>query len=110
VGRFLWQITPKYAYRHVRLDDEDKAQAPIIKIASGGNVALATTEMRGYVKSNPNNPSAQYNLAVLLDASGQYDEALDLYAQAMKGSTKDFYAAARADCARRLANAQAMAQ
>jgi tetratricopeptide (TPR) repeat protein len=110
VSQFLWQITPKTAYRSVRLDDEDKAQQPIIKVAAGGNVAMATTDMREYVKANPTNPSAQYNLAVLLDASGQYDEALDLYAKAIKGSTKDYYATARAECARRLANQQALSQ
>ncbi|MGZ3459871.1 MAG: tetratricopeptide repeat protein, partial [Archangium sp.] len=83
VRRLLVDITPKYVTKYIRMDDDDKAQKPIIEVADKGNVPQAITEMQAYVQSNPQNPSALYNLAVLLDASGKYQEALDLYTKAI---------------------------
>jgi hypothetical protein len=110
VSRFLHDITPSYVTKYIRMDDEDKAQKPIIEVAEKGNVPRAITEMEGYVQANPRNAGALYNLAVLLDASGRYDEALGLYTQAISLASKDFYVDMKAECARRLANQQALAQ
>jgi tetratricopeptide (TPR) repeat protein len=110
VSRFLHDITPSYVTKYIRMDDEDKAQKPIIEVAEKGNVSRAITEMEGYVQSNPQNAGALYNLAVLLDASGRYEEALGLYTKAISLASKDFYVDMKAECARRLANQQALAQ
>jgi tetratricopeptide (TPR) repeat protein len=110
VNRLLGDITPSYVTKYIRMDDEDKAQKPIIEVAEKGNVPRAITEMEAYVKANPENPGALYNLAALLDASGRYQEALDLYTRAITLSSKDFYVDMKAECARRLANQQALSQ
>jgi hypothetical protein len=110
VSRILFDITPKYVSKYIRMDDDDKAQKPIIEVARDGNVPRAITEMESYVQSNPQNPAALYNLAVLLDASGKYQEALDLYTQAISLSSKDFYVNMKAECAKRLADQQALSQ
>jgi hypothetical protein len=110
VSRILFDITPKYVQKSIRMDGDDKAQKPIIEVASSGNVPRAITEMESYVQTNPQNPAALYNLAVLLDASGKYQEALDLYTKAISLSAKDYYVDMKAECARRLADQQALAQ
>lgn len=110
VGRLLRDITPRYVVRTLRLDDEDEQQRPIIKLAEGGNVVVAAEELRRYVQTNPLRGSAHYNLAVLLDAQGRYTEALDEYAAALRLSTKAYYVAAKAGCARRLADQQALSR
>jgi len=110
VTQLLRDVTPTYAEKYIRMDDEDERQKPIIKIAADGNVGFAIEEMQRYVKDNPNRGSALYNLAVLLDASGRYQEALDLYTQALRLSTKDFYIEMKGECARRFADQQALSQ
>ncbi len=108
VQKFLGDVTPRTVVADLRVDDDDKAQKPIIAVAKAGNFPRAVDEMRGYVAQNPNNPVAQYNLAVFLDASGQYQEALDLYTKAAQSSNKAYYATSRAACANRLANVEAL--
>lgn len=110
VSRVLRDITPTYVTKHIRMDDDDKAQKPIIEVAREGNVPRAITEMESYVQSNPQNSAALYNLAVLLDASGKYPEALELYTKAISLSAKDYYVDMKAECAKRLANQQALSQ
>ncbi|HYO58026.1 tetratricopeptide repeat protein [Archangium sp.] len=110
VGRILFDMTPKYVSKYIRLDDDDKAQKPIIEVAREGNVPRAITEMESYLQSNPQNSAALYNLAVLLDASGKYQEALDLYTKAISVSSKDYYVSMKAECAKRLADQQALSQ
>ncbi|MFY0570706.1 tetratricopeptide repeat protein [Archangium lansingense] len=110
VARILYDITPKYVTKAIRMDGDDKAQKPIIEVAEKGNVPQAITEMESYVQTNPQNSAALYNLAVLLDASGKYQEALDLYTKAISLSAKDYYVDMKAECAKRLADQQALAQ
>lgn len=110
VSRVLYDITPTYVTKYIRMDGDDKAQKPIIEVAEKGNVPQAITEMESYVQTNPQNPAALYNLAVLLDASGKYQEALDLYTKAISLSAKDYYVDMKAECAKRFADQQALAQ
>jgi hypothetical protein len=108
VGRFLADVTPRTVMAQLRVDDDDKAQKPIIEVAKAGNFPRAVQEMRGYVAQNPANPVAQYNLAVFLDASAQYPEALELYTKAAQNSNKTYYATSKAACAKRLSNVEAL--
>lgn len=108
IRQFLKDVTPTIAREFIRIDDEDEAQEPIIDIAQRGNLAFAIEEMRVYIEKNPNNASAHYNLAVMLDASGQYREALDSYSRAIELNRKGFYVDEKADCARRLADWEAL--
>jgi tetratricopeptide (TPR) repeat protein len=108
VAQLLADITPKQVQRSVRLDDSDDAQKNFLKTAEGGNIAQARTDIEKYFGSNPNNSAAAYNLAVLTEAKGDYEGALALYDKALKLGTKDFYGSARADCAKRKADAEAL--
>jgi hypothetical protein len=110
VSHLLYAITPIYVQRAIRMDGEDKAQEPIIKVAQAGNIGRAVEEMRAYVQQHPQNAAALYNLATLLDASAQYKEALELYSQAIALSNKDFYVDNKAECARRMADQEAMSR
>ena len=108
IHQFLKDVTPTITREYIRIDDEDEAQEPIIDIAQRGNLAFAIEEMRTYVEAHPDNASAHYNLAVLLDASGQYHAALDSYSRAIELNRKGFYIDEKADCARRLADWEAL--
>lgn len=108
VVKFLKDITPRTVVANLRLDSDDKAQKPIIEVAKAGNYPRAIEEMRQYLAPNPNNSIAQFNLAVLLDATGQYQEALNLYTTAAQNSNKGYYSQAKAACATRLSNVEAL--
>lgn len=110
IRQFLKDVTPTITRQFIRIDDEDPDQEPIIEVAQRGNLAYAIDEMRDYVEAHPNNASAHYNLAVLLDASGQYEEALYFYSRAIELNRKDFYVSTRAECARRLADWEALSR
>ncbi len=110
VARLLDEVTPTWESKAVTLDEDDPAQLPILELAKDGNLGAAVSQMRQYLEQRPRNPAAQYNLAVLLDAQGEYEAAMELYGQAIKNGSKAFYAESRAECARRLANQNAMLQ
>lgn len=110
VAKFLYDITPVPVVRQVRLDEDDKGQEKILKLAKDGNLTAAIAEMRAYLQANPNNAIAQYNLAVFLDAAGDYDEALEMVNAALRNSTKDYYASMRGTVQKHIADAQALNQ
>jgi hypothetical protein len=110
VQKVLRTVTPRYEQQYIRLDGDDEGQKQIIEVAKAGNLDRASTELKSYLDGNPKNPAALYNMAVLLDAQGKYQEALDLYTQAIQQSTKDFYVDMKTKCAQRLADQQAMMQ
>ncbi len=108
VGQFLADITPVQVVSRVRLDDEDPGQEPILQVARAGNIAQAAHDMGLYLQQNPYSASAAYNLAVFLEAMGRYGEALETYDRALSLGYQDLYSSARAECARRLAAAEAL--
>lgn len=110
VAQFYRQATPGRSGRTVTFDKSDLAQRPILDFATAGNIGRATEEMRKYLKATPTNPVAIHNLALLLEASGKFEEALDLHTQAASASGKPEHAAAKSACARALADQQALAE
>ena len=108
IRNLLNDITPIDVTTFVVLDDSDEAQESIIATAKAGSIAQAADDTRRYLNQNPNNPAAAYNLAVFLDAMGDYQEALKMYDRALRLGSKDFYVSARAGCAKRLAGVQAL--
>jgi hypothetical protein len=108
IASFLNDITPFPVVTRVRLDDEDPYQESILKAASDGATAQAAHDLELYVQQNPNVPSAAYNLAVLKEAMGDFQSALELYDRAFALGGKDFYSRARAGCARRLSATEAL--
>ncbi len=109
VASFLADVTPRRVQTSVRLDDADDGQAHILETAKAGNTAQAALDARRYREAHPRNAAAAYNLAVLVDAMGDHQEALALYDEALRLGSKDFYVQARASCARRLAASQELA-
>ncbi len=110
VAKLLADITPHEVTRQVRLDEDDDALKPYIETAQAGNLAKAAEDMKGYLDKNPNSAPAAYNLAVLTDAMGNYDAAIQLYDKALQLGNKDYYSEARAECAQRKAAADALNQ
>ena len=109
VARVLEEISPRVVTQRVRLDADDPEQEPIVKLASAGSVAKAADDLTRYFQQNPSSPSAAYNLAVLLDAQGRYEQALPLYERALRLGGQSYYHEAREGCTRRLAARRALA-
>lgn len=99
---FLADITPVVVVTRVRLDDSDDGQSGILESARGGAMAQAAADMQRYLESHPNSGSAAYNLGVFLEATGDFEAALASYDRALSLGGPDYYAGARAQCARRL--------
>ena len=108
VTALLEDLTPNFVQQEIRLDDEDGAQKPIIETARSGDLRKAIDDERAVMKAAPT-ASAAFNLAAMLDSQGEYAEALALYDDALKRESKGLYADARAECARRLADTEALA-
>jgi tetratricopeptide repeat protein len=106
ITSFLYDVTPLSIVTRVRLDDEDSGQEAILQTASSGATAQAAHDLELYFQQSPNNASAAYNLAVLKEAMGEFQAALELYDRALALGGKDYYSRARAGCARRLAAAE----
>lgn len=102
VDKFLKDITPRTVSRRIRLDYSDEKQKPILDVARDGQVKQAAVQMEEYVQEHPNSSSAYYNLAVLTDARGQYEQAIEYYNKALSLRGKDYYTEVKASCQERL--------
>lgn len=96
-------ITPIIVTESVRIDKSDKQQMGFIETANQGLIEQAATDLDNFVRHHPNNAVAHYNLAVMLDAIGEYEQALEHYDRAMELGGRRWYGEGRAQCARRLA-------
>lgn len=99
--RFIADITPDRVRESIRLDDDAEDMKDIAKIVKNGAYAVAEKDLEALRDAHPERADIAYNLAVVKDASGKYDEALALYDTAMKLGYKKYYAKSRAACARR---------
>lgn len=108
VDRVLRDLTPRQVSHYLRMDDEDAEQKNIVKVAEKGDVGQAITQLTAYVEQHPDNAGGWYNLAVLQDASGEYEKALEHYSRAISLTSKDFYVKMKDACAGRLASRQAL--
>jgi tetratricopeptide (TPR) repeat protein len=108
VAALLDDITPSFVRQAIDLDEDDDAQRPIVKLARQGDLKRAVSEERELLQRAPT-AAAAFNLGALLDAQGEYAEALTFYDQALKLGPKELYAEMRGACARRLADTQALA-
>jgi len=110
INQILSDITPVNVAARVRIDTSDKAQKPFIATAKEGNFSQAVDDLRAYIHENANNGAAYYNMALFIDAMGNYSEAMGAYDRAIElsGGSKSFYTAARAACARRQADLEAL--
>jgi hypothetical protein len=108
IFQLLKEVTPTYVEKAIRMDGDEEAQKPIIDMAKQGNLAKAIEDEKAIIAKTPNSSAAVFNLAVLLDASGNYDEAMTNYDAALKLGTKDYYTEGRTECAQRQAAAKAL--
>ncbi|MCP3139296.1 tetratricopeptide repeat protein [Pyxidicoccus xibeiensis] len=108
VYRLLHDLTPRQVTHSLRMDDDDEAQKGIIEVAEKGNLEGAITQLKAYAEQHPENGGAWYNLAVLQDASGEYEQALEHYSRAISLASKDFYVKMKQQCEGRLASRLAL--
>lgn len=91
-------LTPRRVTRRLRLDDRDGGQDRMLRAALEGRIARAHEDLRRYGERHPQNAAAAYNLAVLTEALGRYDEALRCYDRALALDDKPLYRRARQAC------------
>lgn len=101
VGQFLEEVTPEAKVWDLRIDDEDAGQSAIIEQAQAGKIAEAIAKTRAYLEAHPKQVAAVYNLAVYLDAAGEYAEALAKYEEAISRGAKPWYTQSKLDCEKR---------
>ena len=110
VAQLLSAITPRSVTSSVKLDRKDKGTLPFIELSRAGNIQGAADGLEQYVREHPNSAAAFYNLAVMLDALGQYDVALRHYDKAITLGGRRWYRDGRLSCARRLAERERLQQ
>ena len=110
VEAVLATITPRVVTSSVKLDRRDKATLPFIELSRAGNIQGAADGLEQYVREHPNSAPGYYNLAVMLDALGQYNIALRHYDRAITLGGRRWYRDGRLSCARRLAERERLQQ
>jgi hypothetical protein len=108
VRLLLEEIGPRRVTEVLRLDDGDPGQKSILKDAGTGTLQVLERRLRRYLKREPDNAIARFNLAVTLDAQGRFDEALAAYDAALSRVPRAGFAEGRAGCAQRKARFEAM--
>lgn len=97
-------ITPRRVREKIKFDKDEDDMEPIADLVKDGAYAEAEKDLARMRREYPDRADVAYNLAVVKDAMGRYEEALELYDQAMRLGHEDYYAKSRAACARRLAD------
>lgn len=108
VNQLVNDISPRTKQEHVRIDDSDPNQEGVIAAIEDGQYAQAQQWLIDYTNQNPQRASAWYNLALVTDAMGDYQTALTYYDKAIGLGGLDFYIEARAGCAKRLSQSEAL--
>jgi tetratricopeptide (TPR) repeat protein len=93
----------------VIIDDSDPALEGVVVMIQDGNYAFAQQKLLEYTAQNPNGGPGWYNLALVTDAMGDYETALQYYDKAIQVGPQDFYHDARSGCAKRLSQTEALA-
>ncbi|MCK5235398.1 MAG: tetratricopeptide repeat protein [Deltaproteobacteria bacterium] len=102
VKKVLFDITPRFVNSYVTLDDEAEDLKPTIDLIKNGAYAVAADDLKRMMADQPMRSDIVYNLAVVTEAMGEFDQALDYYSKAMSLGSKPFYATSRANCAKRI--------
>lgn len=104
VSKFLKDVTPSNIRAQVKIDKSDKGQESIIGVIKKGNIEEARKMLAEYVVNFPNSAPGYYNLAVLTDATGHYEEALLHYNKAISLGGENYYVQSKSECMKRMAN------
>lgn len=113
VGEILAQITPQQTTDFVPFDDRNESERPILDRARASLLGAIQGE-DAFIRAHDALPAPRYNRAVMLDATGSFDDALDGYAAA-RAHAPDAHLAgllddAEAGCLARRENARALAR
>lgn len=108
VSEFLSDITPRRVVERIELDDDDRALVPGVKLAGKGDLAGAEQAWREVVRQNPRAAGAIYNLGVLLETRGEFDQAAEHYQRAFDISARPLYRRAGDALQRRLGEAASL--
>lgn len=108
IDTLLDDITPRRIRERIRFDDDAEDMEPVVSMVRGGNYAQAAEMLRRMRQDWPQRADVAYNLAVLTDAGGDYEGALELYREALELGYRRFYADSRDACARRLRDYRAL--
>lgn len=100
---FLAEITPSPLRERVLFDAGDPGQQKALDRAAKEPLKTTERSLRRYLKKNENNAIAMFNIGVVLDAQGRFEEALKSYDSALAIVVRDGWREARAACAGRLA-------
>jgi hypothetical protein len=110
VSNFADDITPHTVVDRIVFDDADALLKPGIKKAQDGDLAGAERDWLTLLSQNPNNAGALYNIGVLLETRGEFEQAAAHYNQAIELFGKPLYREALDNMNRRLAEAQSLNQ
>lgn len=110
VGSFLDDVTPRQVVEKIELDDAEETLKPGVKLAENGDLAGAERSWNEALATNPNSSGAIYDIGVLLETRGDFDQAAASYRRAFEISPKSLYRDAIEDLNRRLREAAALQQ
>lgn len=102
IKHFLKEITPSFRFENVRIDDSKEDLKFVVKYIKEGDFPTALKRLRVWRKRAPSRADVHYNLAVVIEAMGNYTDALKSYDNAIKHGGKPYYSFYRDRCARRL--------
>jgi tetratricopeptide (TPR) repeat protein len=107
VQAFIEELRPYRVWDEVELDDDDPRVKPGIALCERGQFEEAYAVFSDAVASNPRSAPALYNLGLLAESRGSYDEAESVLMRAIEIAPKTMYYSAieRVRLARRDAEA-----
>ena len=108
VSSFTGDITPRRITERIVFDDGDESLKPGIKMAENGDLGGAERAFSTLLSTNPNNAGAIYNMGVLLETRGEFEQAAQAYSQAIHLLGKALYKEALENMNRRIAEAQSL--
>jgi tetratricopeptide (TPR) repeat protein len=91
VNNFLSDLQPYRVSVHVELDDEDSIVEPGLELCERGQFDAAYEAFADAVARSPRSAPALYNMGVLAESRGSYDEAETLVHRATELSSKAMY-------------------
>ncbi|MBX5484551.1 MAG: tetratricopeptide repeat protein [Myxococcaceae bacterium] len=107
-GRFIADLKPYRVWEEVEMDRDEELVKPAIELCEDGQFDAAYQMLSDIVRAHPNSPAALYDLGVLAEARGSYDEAEQLVTQATQYAQKPIYYTALERIRRSRSDAQAL--
>jgi tetratricopeptide (TPR) repeat protein len=110
VQLLLNDITPRFITETVRVDDKAKDLKPIIEMIKAKSYKKSAEALEKMMKADDSRSDVIYNLAVMEDAMGNYDRALELYSKSITLGGQKYYPESQAACTKRQAEYKALSQ